>query len=261
MRFLFVAGVALGAVLMHGSPVCAEGSIEGESEQDVYDDISFDEGPTVEEPWDPLEPMNRGIFWFNERLDRNIVEPVAKAYRKRIPHPIRHGVGNVFSNLRAPAEAASALVRFQVRDAVVHLGRFFLNSTLGIGGIADPASSLGLEPTEGDMGIAFAYHGIPAGPYLVLPLIGPSNVRDLAGRIADGAGDPTFWLGRALTSSEMMATDLSLMGTRAVHSRSELIDAIKAGRESSLDTYLFFQSSYYQHRASFLKPSEFDEME
>jgi phospholipid-binding lipoprotein MlaA len=239
----------------------SEGDLLGNGAgSDAADDLAYDDSEydLLEDPWDPIEPVNRAVFWFNERIDRNLVEPIAKGYRKNVPQPIRAGVGNFFSNMRAPTEAASALIRFQFRDAVVHLGRFALNSTLGLGGIADPAGSLGLEAAEGDFAVAFAYHGVPPGPYLILPLMGPSTLRDTVGQVADMAADPTYWIGAGLTESESMVTDLSLLATRTVHVRSELIDAVQAGRDSSLDPYLFFQSAYYQYRASLLRPDKFD---
>ncbi|MCB0317482.1 MAG: VacJ family lipoprotein, partial [Bdellovibrionales bacterium] len=125
---------------------------------------------------DPLEPFNRGVYWFNETADEYVIDHVAASYDYIVPDELQSGIGNVFSNLRYPKRLVSNVVMGDFEQAGVETLRFLLNSTLGIVGFFDVAKKLGLEEKERDMGVAFAYYDIPAGPYLVLPLLGPSNV-------------------------------------------------------------------------------------
>lgn len=206
-----------------------------------------------EEISDPFEGMNRGIFWFNERVDRYLLAPVAEGYDYVVPDPIQKGVGNFFENLSYPKYLVSDVVQFKFSEALSHTGRFLINTTLGVGGIFDIAKDLGLEREEEDFGIALAYHGIPAGPYLVLPLLGPSNVRDAVGRVVDTLVHPFMIL--SYTDVRAGITDpiaYSGRGLDIVQTRVDLDEAIKAGRESSFDYYLFLQGAYTQYRRGIL---------
>jgi len=200
--------------------------------------------------YDPIEPVNRGIFWFNDKLDIYALEPVAKAYDKVVPDPVQDGIGNFFSNLRFPSNFVSDLVQFRFGDAAKQTARFIVNSTVGLGGVMDVASHFGLEKQDQDFGLALASHGVGPGPYLVIPLLGPSNVRDGFGRIVDAGLSPLFYLGSIfdLTDNQALAWSLGLKTVDLIDQRADLLDAIKAAKESSLDYYLFIQSAYYQHR-------------
>ncbi len=206
-----------------------------------------------EEITDPFEGMNRGIFWFNERVDRYFLAPIAEGYDYVVPDPIQKGVGNFFENLSYPKYLVSDLVQLKFSEAASHTGRFLINTTLGVGGIFDIAKDLGLEREEEDFGIALAYHGVPSGPYLVLPLLGPSNVRDAVGKVVDTLVHPFMIL--SYTDVRAGITDPIAYGGRGldiVQTRVDFDEAIKAGRESSFDYYLFLQGAYTQYRRGVL---------
>ena len=218
----------------------------------------------TEEIYDPLEDVNRSIFWFNDTLDVNVLEPVAKGYKEYVPSFMRTGINNFFLNLRYPSYLVSDLIQGKITQAGEHTGRFLINSTIGMAGLIDVAKDLGLPDHEEDFGTALAYHGVPAGPYLMLPLLGPSNVRDGVGRIVDGFLDPIGWVGYSnLSSSTKLIIAASALGVRTIHTRAGLIQAIETGKESSVDYYLFVQSAYYQYREGLvydgMPPDEFDE--
>lgn len=216
-----------------------------------------DQAFAEEEINDPLEGFNRGIFWFNDRLDRYLIEPVARAYDYVVPNPVQDGIGNFFSNLGYPSYLLSDLVQLKFGQALDHTGRFLVNTTFGVGGFIDVAEGMGLPEHDEDFGIALAYNGVPAGPYLVLPLLGPSNLRDGVGRAVDSFIHPVYWIAKGTAGSDD-ATSITL-GFRAVEvtdTRAGLTEAIKAAKESSLDYYLFVQSAYYQYREAKLYDGE-----
>ena len=206
------------------------------------------------EIYDPIESVNRGIFWFNDQFDIYLLEPVARGYDYIAPDPIQEGINNFFNNLGYPQYLVSDLVQLKFGQALEHTGRFILNSTIGVAGFVDVAKHLGLEHHREDFGLALAYHGVPAGPYIVLPFLGPSNLRDGIGLLVDTALDPTYWLaaGDILKSNEEWIVSGSTTTLKFVHQRAQLFEAIETAKESSLDYYLFMQSAYYQHREGLL---------
>lgn len=199
--------------------------------------------------WDPIEPVNRGIFWFNDKADIYVLEPVARGYDYIVPAPMQDCIGNFFNNLRYPAYLVSDLVQLKFTQAAEHTGRFLLNTVVGMAGLVDVASHWGLKEHEEDFGTALAYHGVPPGPYLVLPFLGPSNLRDGFGRLVDGFLHPLYYTG-SVGASERQALAIGV-GSRAldlIDQRANMFEAIKAAKESALDYYLFVQSAFYQHR-------------
>lgn len=207
-----------------------------------------------DEVYDPIEPFNRGIFWFNDKFDINLAEPVARGYDKVVPEVVQDSVNNVFDTLSYPSYLVSDLVQLKVSQALDHTGRFLLNATLGIAGIIDIAKHVGLEKHKEDFGLALAYQGVPAGPYLVIPFIGPSNLRDGVGRIVDTALNPLnilYYSSNVATSTQNWVG----FGSRTVEfvqTRADLIEAIETAKESSLDYYGFMQGAYYQYRRGLL---------
>lgn len=202
---------------------------------------------------DPLEGMNRGIFWFNDNVDTYLLEPVARGYHNVLPDPVETGIHNFFNNLRYPVYLVSDLVQFKFTQALEHTGRFLVNSTVGVAGLIDVGKRIGLPDHEEDFAIALAYHGVPAGPYLVLPFIGPSNLRDTFGYVIDCALNPFYWVGRTDLHSD--AKDSIVYGTtalKAIDTRARLLEAVKSAKESSVDYYLFMQGAYYQYRRGVL---------
>jgi len=207
----------------------------------------------VEEPYDPIEPVNRGIFWVNDELDVYLFEPIAQLYKDNVPSFVQTGVGNFFRNLRYPSYLVSDVVQGKFSQALDHTGRFLVNSTVGVVGLVDVAKDMGLPDHEEDFALALAYHGVPAGPYLVLPILGPSNVRDGIGLIVDGFLDPIGWIGYSNASAgTKLAIASSALAVKFVHTRAGLIQAVEAAKESSVDYYLFLQGAYYQHRHGLL---------
>lgn len=203
----------------------------------------------AEDAYDPIEPVNRGMFWFNERFDQNIFGPVAHGYDYIMPDEAQVGVTNFFKNLRYPTYLISDLLQFKLQQALEHTGRFVINTTVGILGLVDVAKDVGLEDKQDDFGLAFASYGIPAGPYIVLPLLGPSNVRDTVGLVLDTVTNPVYLFSYTKASgSSKFWVETGATVIKSLQLRVNLDDAIKAGRVGSLDYYTFVQSSYYQYR-------------
>ncbi len=198
---------------------------------------------------DPFEPVNRAVFKFNDTLDIHLLEPIAREYEEALPDPLEAAIGNFFHNLRYPRYLVSDLVQFKFTQALKHTSRFVINSTVGLVGLFDPAKRFGLEEHEEDFGAALGYHGVPEGPYIVLPLFGPSNVRDTVGFLVDLALDPFFFYNFKIdTTSAPTITTFTASTLRFVDIRAGLLEAVEAGKDSSLDYYLFVQSAYHQHR-------------
>lgn len=217
----------------------------------LKDDFGDDDAlAPAQEVWDPIEPVNRGIFWFNDKVDRYLLEPVARGYDKITPDGVQRGVGNFFENLKFPVHFVSDVVQLRFDQAGTHLGRFLINTTVGIGGLFDVAKEVGLERHEEDMGTALAYHGVPDGPYLMLPFFGPSNLRDAVGLVGDTALNPlnALYLADNVDSQDRFVITTSVMGVKVIDQRARLIEAIDTARESSLDYYLFVREAYKQHR-------------
>lgn len=203
----------------------------------------------VEEPYDPIEPVNRAIFDFNDTVDIYVLEPVARSYRNNVPDFMQTGIGNFFRNLRYPSYLVSDIIQGKFEQALDHTGRFLINSTVGVLGFIDVAEDWGLPDHQEDFGIGLAYNGVPHGPYLVIPILGPSSVRDGFGLIVDGFLDPIGWIGySSLSAGTKVAIAAGTLGVKLVHTRAGLLQAIEAAKESSVDYYLFAQGAYYQHR-------------
>jgi len=195
---------------------------------------------------DPLEPANRAMQSFNERLDRAVARPVAVGYRQYIPAPVRRGVRNVLNNLRSPVILMNDMLQGQSRRAGDTLGRFVLNSTLGLGGIFDVAEGrFGVPRHTEDFGQTLAVWGVGEGPFLFVPLGGPTTLRDLAASAVDGAAGAASFFGQAaaLGSLRYPRAALSLVDTREA-----LIDPIDELRRTSLDPYATYRSAYRQRR-------------
>jgi phospholipid-binding lipoprotein MlaA len=195
---------------------------------------------------DPLEPMNRAFFNANDKLDDAIALPVAKAYVKVVPQPVRTGVHNVIANLDAPVTLANDVLQGDFDRAAQSLFRFGINSTFGIGGLIDVGAVADVPAHTEDFGQTLGVYGVHEGPYLVLPLLGPSNPRDVIGEVADIFMDPLTYMrfhGRnALLISKEVLT--------VVDERAENIDNVKQIKDSAVDYYATTRSLYRQHRNS-----------
>lgn len=207
---------------------------------------------------DPIEPVNRGVFWFNDKLDIYVLEPVAKGYDKIVHKQVREVVTNFFSNLTYPGRIGADLVSLEFENAGRDFGRFAMNTVFGLGGLFDVAEKFGLPDHKQDFGLAFARLGAGPGPYIVLPLLGPSNLRDTVGTVLDFAADPLFYLGRgaSFNNADFVASS-SMTGVKVVNKRAHLIDAVKSAKDGAVDYYLFVQGAYSQYRKGQLrKPGE-----
>ena len=197
-----------------------------------------------DEIYDPLENVNRAIFGFNNVADKIILEPVAKGYKK-LPSPVQSGIGNFINNLKLPLAAFNQLLQGQGGNAVESTGRFLVNSTVGVLGLIDVAEKIGLEQKEEDFGQTLATWGVGDGFYVVLPLFGPSNLRDTTGMIMTMMTDPIN--AYAVNQGEAWAVPIRT-AANAIDQRSQIIDEVNALRDNSLDYYAAVRSSYYQNR-------------
>lgn len=195
---------------------------------------------------DPIEPFNRGSYAVHRAIDRNVLEPVARGYRAVVPAPVRTGVRNVLANLRTPVVLANDILQGESRRAGDTLGRFVVNSTLGVAGIFDVAGTrMGVRGHTEDFGQTFARWGIGEGPYLFIPVIGPSNPRDLAGFGLGIAADPLTWIGQGAAVDGLV---YGRAGATVVDTREELLDPLADVERTSLDSYATLRSAYRQRR-------------
>ena len=205
--------------------------------------------------YDPLEPVNRVIFNFNDTLDRTVVRPVADAYVKVVPRLVRNGVSNVFGNISDMFSAVNNLLQGKREPLGNDLGRVLVNTTFGLGGIFYIASEGGIEKYNEDFGQTLGYWGLGPGPYLVLPLLGPSSVRDTTGLVVQGFLDPVNQVTPNVNKYE-------LIGTRAIDTRASLLGTEDLVSGAALDKYTFIRSAYTQRRRSLVydgKPPKDDE--
>jgi phospholipid-binding lipoprotein MlaA len=201
---------------------------------------------------DPIEPFNRAVFKFNEAVDTVLLKPVAQGYRYITPQPIRNSVGNVFSNLTEPFSMANSFLQGDFTQGMTSFWRFVINSTIGLAGINDVASSAGIRQQREDLGQTFAVWGVGTGPYLILPILGPSNGRDAVGLVASWFTDP---VNIAINDN---STQIGLALGNALVIREQLLDPIDDIYSSSLDPYASFRSIYQQRRAAEIKNQRSD---
>jgi phospholipid-binding lipoprotein MlaA len=194
-------------------------------------------------PGDPLEPINRGIFSFNNTIDHYLLKPIATGYDKVVPGPIKTGVSNVFQNVSDVTSIVGDILQLKPAKLGDDLGRVVLNTTVGLGGIFDLATPLGIERGDEDFGQSLGYWGIGPGPYLMLPFVGPSSLRDAVGRGVDGQVDPVGHLSSVPVRN-------SLQGLRVVDARVGLFPAESLMNQAALDRYTFIRSAYQQRRES-----------
>lgn len=199
-------------------------------------------GPNAN-PKDPLEPMNRSITRFNDSLDNNVLKPVATGYRDVTPELVQKGVRNVFNNLSDMWSTVNNGLQLKGRDTAESFMRVVVNTVFGVYGIFDVATEIKLQRHLEDFGQTLGYWGVPNGPYVVLPLLGPSTVRDTAGLPFDTAAD-------AVRQLEHIPTRNSAMALRIVEKRASLLNAGNLLEEASLDKYSFTRDAYFQYRRS-----------
>jgi phospholipid-binding lipoprotein MlaA len=211
-RVVILATAVLGCGVLAGAPAYAS------------DPVATD---------DPLESVNRVTSEFNAALRKGILDPLVEGYRAVTPTDLQKAISNVFSNLSEPLTAGSSLLQGDTDNASVATQRFFINTFAGIGGIGDPATDAGLKQRREDLGQAMGANGIAPGPHIVLPIFGPSNLRDATGDILVGLANPA---------------PLALKAADAGVGYADKKDAINAATESALDRYTVERDAYEQHR-------------
>jgi phospholipid-binding lipoprotein MlaA len=208
---------------------------------DIPADMSMADAPS-----DPLEPINRLVFGLNEGVDFLILRPVNTVYRTLVPQPVRKGVANVVYNLASPVILANDILQGEGKRAGNTASRFLINTTVGVGGFVDVAAKQGIPRHSEDFGQTLAVWGIGSGPYIVLPLIGPSTLRDTAAMVVDGTIDPMTWaLMHEKTSVRLIPT-----GTQVIVYHDEYLDVAQNMRRSSADFYASVRDVYAQRRQS-----------
>lgn len=191
---------------------------------------------------DPLEPINRVVFSFNETLDDALVAPAARAYKATVPELFRQMLGNVVDNFADLWTAVNNALQGKPGHAASDLGRFVINTTFGFAGLADVATEMGLERNREDFGQTLGRWGVPSGPYLVLPFLGPSSFRDAPGLVVDSAGDPL------LAFAHETGRRNTTWAVRALDRRAGLLGASDVLEGAALDKYGFLRDAYLKRR-------------
>jgi phospholipid-binding lipoprotein MlaA len=196
---------------------------------------------------DPYEETNRAIFGFNQNVDRTVLVPAAKTYRTVVPPPMRQSVYDFLRNLNGPVTFFHDVLQGQVGLAAETFGRLAINTTVGVGGMFDIATRLGIPHHTNDMGITLANYGVYEGPYIMLPVLGPSNPRDLAGMIADSFIDPGDYVAG---EHNLWWAALSRSVVSGIDTRSRNIESLEDIERTSLDYYATIRSLFRQRRAA-----------
>ncbi|MBK9523025.1 MAG: VacJ family lipoprotein [Rhodocyclaceae bacterium] len=200
-------------------------------------------------PKDPIEGYNRAMFAINDGIDQAVVRPVAVGYDAVLPSPIRKGVTNFFGNIADVFTGVNNILQGKIASGVSDFGRVVVNTTIGILGLFDVASEVGMEKHDEDFGQTFGSWGIPSGAYVVLPLLGPSTVRDTFGKVLDMETNP-------VANINDVATRNSLLLLSVVDLRASLLPADKLVDAAALDKYSYVRDAYLQHRVSVIYDGE-----
>ncbi len=226
--------VLLGILLVLALPLSGCATTSGGPGQ------SADSGD--DEVYDPFESYNRVIFRFNDEFDRFVLKPVAEAYSYVLPRPVKNSVSRFFNNLLGPTVVVNDLLQGKLKQSAADTGRFVINSTIGVVGLFDPAKPLGLTPHNQDFGLTLGVWGLHAGPYIVWPILGPSNLRDSIGLVGDYYTYPVNYLKDSKSRWGLRILD-------AVDTRANLLGATNVLEQAAgPDRYLFLREAYFQHR-------------
>ncbi len=201
-------------------------------------EIVYETGISYDEIYDPIEPINRAVLNFNFFIDDIAIRPIVKTYKFIAPEPIEKGVSNFFSNLKEPIRTVSFMFQGEIYKSFNSIGRFTFNTLTSLGTF-DLASKVGMEKNETDFGITLAKGGVSSGPYLVIPIIGPSNLRDFSGDVIEYIVDP---ISNNVPNREYIAIGNGL------NERVEVDEQLDKVRDSSSDRYEMIKSVYYQNR-------------
>ncbi|MGH7220566.1 MAG: MlaA family lipoprotein [Nitrospiraceae bacterium] len=214
------------------------------------------------EEYDPWEPMNTNIFEFNRQVDRFVLKPVAKGYNFVVPDLVQVGISNIFSNLRFGPRFLNNVFQGKLKGAGIEVGRFLINSTVGLAGFFDLAKHVDLVTPEEDLGQTLGFYGVKPGPYLVLPLLQPFTVRDFVGYVGDVFLNPINWLvvpiieidaiPSVIAHEDRTTSSLIQIGARVgsiVNERSRNLETYQGVEEATLDLYIAVRNAYLQKRA------------
>ena len=239
-----VGRTALGAVLVCVvlAACSSHRPVPGDETADQPNENAAEAGTS-----DPLQGFNRAMQSFNDTADRWVLKPVAKGYRAVVPSLLRRGIGNFYDNLTYPLVVVNQFLQGKPTLGFSDAGRFVMNSTLGIFGFFDPATDAGLQSHDEDFGQTFGKWGIASGPYLVLPLLGPSDVRDGAGSLLN------VWLNPMRYVTDDERTRYALTGLYLIQTRASLLDAEQL---ISGDRYIFMRDAYLQRREYLIKDGQ-----
>jgi phospholipid-binding lipoprotein MlaA len=202
-------------------------------------------------PQDPWESWNRGVYKFNDALDRAVAKPVARTYVHIVPHPVRTGISNFFANLRTTTVMINDALQGKFKAAANDLGRFALNTTVGVGGLLDPATAAGLDRNDEDFGLTLGHWGVHAGPFVELPLLGPSSVRDAPAKVADIYTSPIHYVHETYLEYGLFVLDL-------VDKRASLL-SLDDTLKQVYDPYAFVRDAYLANRAYRITGKESEE--
>lgn len=221
------------------------------------DEYAGFEGVPEEKVRDPLEGFNRAMFKFNDGLTTVVLRPLAKGYAYVVPRPVRTGVSNFFANVRFPVRFVGALLQGKLKRSVQETGKFLVNTTAGVGGlirVSDHVPSLADVPVE-DIGQTLGVWGIPAGPYLVIPVLGPSDLRDLVGSAGDYALYPGNWYSVGIVDHKYLSDGVNygLRATDGVNRLPKAVDAYDQMKADAVDPYIAMRNGYISYRAAAVK--------
>ncbi|MDR4495895.1 MAG: VacJ family lipoprotein [Nitrospirales bacterium] len=245
------------------NPDTAEEPVEngdGQLTEELFDPFAEEDRNGQVEEYDPIEPVNSAIFEFNYRLDKYVVKPAAKVYNFFIPPDVQQSIANVFQNIRFVPRLFNNLFQGKLQGAGIEMSRFLINTTLGVGGLFDPAGIMfGLQTPPEDLGQTLGKYGVPNGPYLMLPLLGPFTLRDSIGFIGDSLLDPFNWLvlpfieiadapRLVVHDSTIALSRLGLQFEQTVNARALSLEQFQGVEDSTLDLYGAVRNAYYQQR-------------
>jgi phospholipid-binding lipoprotein MlaA len=229
---LIMPGLLAAALTLSGCTVARPGAVQAAS---------------AEEFNDPLEELNRNIFGFNQVVDQAVLVPAAKTYRTVVPPPMQQSIHDFLQNLNNPVIFANDVLQGQIGLASNTLARTAINTTIGFGGMFDVAKVMGIPHHSNDMGITFANYGVAEGPYIMVPVLGPSNPRDIAGSVVDGFLDPAdYFAGK----HRLYYASLGRRVTSGIDVRSRNIESLADIEKTSLDYYATIRSLHRQRRAA-----------
>lgn len=226
---------------------------ENSSNVDEFAEYEKEFSTSEEEVYDPFEKVNRKIFVFNDFIDRNVLTPVARAYGNYVPKVLRKSIHNFTNNLTLPISTLNSFAQGKVDNGLATFSNFLINTTLGVGGIFDVAGNKNITYEEEDFGQTFGHYGAKSGPYLMLPLIGPSNLRDVTGSGFSTAVDPMgFNLFQVGGSRNYVSAELRISNTlfSSVDKRESLLKVTDDLRKESFDLYATVRSLYIQTRTT-----------